>query len=90
MDNIIVTYKNMKDESKVRLKIREGYNYEVVPVPRQISVSCGIAHKIPYDSFVDIAKMIMGMFNTGELFDSDVHFYKDLGNNNYERFSIIY
>ena len=89
MNDIIITYKTMQEESSVRLKIRDRYEYEVIPVPRQISVTCGIAQKLPYDSFKDVCGIILNMFNNGELFDTDVHFYKELGNDKYEQFLII-
>ena len=45
-DEVIITYKNLSDESKVRLKIRGKFEYKVIPVPVEISVTCGIAHRI--------------------------------------------
>lgn len=90
MNNIVVTYKTMKDESKVRLKIRDKYTYEVIPVPRQISVTCGIAHRIPKDDKLKyIYEIINNLINSGEIENGHVNFYYEYDNNLYEKYNIF-
>ena len=88
MNDIIITYRTLQDESKVRNKIKRKYNYEVIPVPRQISVSCGIAYRVEHDEFDNISKIIKNMLKSKEISDLDIHFYEDLGENNYKIFDL--
>lgn len=87
-DEVIITYKNLSDESKIRLKIRGKYEYEVIPVPVEISVTCGIAHRIKSKNMQDIVKIIKEFIIRNEINIYDVRFYWVVDENNYEQFSV--
>lgn len=55
---IIMTFESTHMAIKTE-KLLSGVDIDVLPTPRQISTSCGISIKIPFDS-LDIIKEKMG------------------------------
>lgn len=74
--SIVVTFKTLEEESVMRLSL-EGYmDYDVIPVPTKISVTCGIAHRYEDNLFNAIVEPIYeDKLANGELPKEDVHFY---------------
>ena len=88
--SIVVTFKTLEEESVVRLSL-DGYkDYEVIPVPTKISVTCGIAHRYEDNFFNSIVEPIfVDKLANGELPEDDVHFYiEEEENNRYSAFSV--
>lgn len=77
MNNFIITYKELSEESQVRLKARDKYNYEIIPVPRQISKTCGIAYRVTDDSINGIINIIIDLIKTEKVKKENIHLYKE-------------
>lgn len=72
---IVVTFKTLAEESHIRLLLGD-VEYEVIPVPTVISVTCGIAHRYDDNFFNAIVEPIYeDKLTNGELPKEDVHFY---------------
>lgn len=72
---VVVTFKTLAEESHIRLLL-DDVEYEVIPVPTVISVTCGIAHRYSDDVFNSVVEPIfVEELSSGELLDTDIHFY---------------
>ena len=81
-DCIVVTYKELPDETKVRLKIRGRCEFEVIPVPTEISVTCGIAHRFYKEDFDRARTVIEKRIADGDIPSDNVHYYVEYYENN--------
>lgn len=74
--SIVVTFKTLEEESIMRLFLESYRDYEVIPVPTVISVTCGIAHRYEDNFFNAVVEPIYeDKLANGELPKEDVHFY---------------
>lgn len=72
---IVVTFKTLAEESYIRLLLGD-VEYEVIPVPTVISVTCGIAHRYSDDVFNSTVEPIfVEELSSGGLPNADIHFY---------------
>lgn len=79
MEKYIITFRDLSIETKVRTNYSDKIKYEVIPVPKDITIRCGIAHRLEVKGFFEVLKMLKD--NTLELYDDyldeNIHVYTE-------------
>lgn len=93
MERYIITFRDLSIETKIRTNYSDKVKYEVIPVPKDITIRCGIAHRLEVKGFFEVLKMlrnnILGLYD--DYLDEKIHIYTESlqdGNNTYTPFPL--
>ena len=93
MERYIVTFRDLSIETKVRTNYSDKIKYEVIPVPKDITIRCGIAHRLEVKGFFEVLKMLrdntLGLYD--DYLEENIHIYTESlqdGKNTYTPFHL--